>query len=230
MQGAAAASEPAAEPAKPLSLDDVKELTKDSDFKPFMTRGVDAGVRNAAMKKLFTDPHFNVMDRLDIYIDDYSQPDPLPLSMLRQMASAKFLKLVDDDEDAEAAKAGVSAQAPAADAHRADPEQAEVHRAGADNAVNPANPASSDMPDMPAAPGADGTGASAANSTAPAAPAQVRQPTLAAPGHATALPPPDSPPEAFLPSGIRQEHHAHIDLRLQPDHATESPSSGRGAA
>ena len=54
----------------PLTLDDVKVLTKDSDFKPFMGRGVEPGVRNAAMKKLFEDPHFNVMDRLDIYIDD----------------------------------------------------------------------------------------------------------------------------------------------------------------
>lgn len=93
-----------AEPLKPLSLDDVKDLTKDSDFKPFMSRGVEPGVRNAAMKKLFADPHFNVMDGLDIYIDDYSKPDPLPLSMLRQMASAKFLKLFDDDEE-EAQKA-----------------------------------------------------------------------------------------------------------------------------
>jgi hypothetical protein len=33
-------------------------------------------VRNAALKKLFTDPHFNVMDGLDVYIDDYGKPDP----------------------------------------------------------------------------------------------------------------------------------------------------------
>ena len=31
------------------------------------------------MKKLFSDPHFNVMDGLDTYIDDYGKPDPLPL-------------------------------------------------------------------------------------------------------------------------------------------------------
>jgi len=92
------------EPIKHLSLDDVKDLTKDSDFKPFMNPSVEPGVRNAAMKKLFSDPHFNVMDGLDIYIDDYSKPDPLPLSMLRQMTSAKFLKLFDDDEE-EAKKA-----------------------------------------------------------------------------------------------------------------------------
>ena len=47
-----------------------------------------ADVRNAAMKKLFADPHFNVMDGLDIYIGDYTQPDPLPEGMLAQMAGA----------------------------------------------------------------------------------------------------------------------------------------------
>jgi hypothetical protein len=84
-----------------LSLEDVKLLTKDSDFKPFMVKEVAADVRNAAMKKLFTDPHFNVMDGLDIYIDDYSKIDPIPEAMLRQMTSSKFLRLFDDEEDAE---------------------------------------------------------------------------------------------------------------------------------
>jgi hypothetical protein len=82
-----------------LSLDDVKLLTKDSDFKPFMAQNVGADVRNAAMKKLFADPHFNVMDGLDIYIDDYSKSDPIPEAMLRAMTSSKFLKLFDDEED-----------------------------------------------------------------------------------------------------------------------------------
>ena len=76
------------------TLDDVKALTPESDFQPFMQRGVGTEVRNAAMKKLFADPHFNVMDGLDIYIDDYSQPDPMPAGMLRRMASAQFLGLV----------------------------------------------------------------------------------------------------------------------------------------
>ncbi len=84
---------------KLLSLDDVKLLTKDSDFKPFMASDVGPQVRNAAMKKLFADPHFNVMDGLDIYIDDYSKADPIPESMLRQMVGAKFLKLFDDEDD-----------------------------------------------------------------------------------------------------------------------------------
>ena len=96
-----AQSPPAPEPAPPPpSLDDAGRLTPASDFRPFMARDVSPEVRNAAMKKLFADPQFNVMDRLDTYIDDYSQPDPLPAAMLRQMASAQFLKLFDDDNEA----------------------------------------------------------------------------------------------------------------------------------
>lgn len=91
---------PEAAPEPPaLSLEDVKLLTKDSDFKPFMAKDVGADVRNAAMKKLFADPHFNIMDGLDIYIDDYSKSDPIPEAMLRAMTSSKFLKLFDDKED-----------------------------------------------------------------------------------------------------------------------------------
>lgn len=81
------------------TLDDVGPLTSSSDFSAFVRHEVPTDVKNAAMKKLFANPHFNVMDGLDVYIDDYSQPDPLPLSTLRQMASAKFMNLVDDTQD-----------------------------------------------------------------------------------------------------------------------------------
>ena len=91
-------------PELPLpTMADVHELTAESDFSPFVAKNVSPEVRNSAMKKLFTDPHYNVMDRLDIYIDDYSQPDPIPESMLRQMVSAKFLNLFKAEEEAEAA-------------------------------------------------------------------------------------------------------------------------------
>ena len=81
------------------SMADVQSLTKDSDYTQFMAGEVAPEVKNAAMKKLFTDPHFNVMDRMDVYIDDYGQSDPIPQAMLRQMASAKFLNLFEDDDD-----------------------------------------------------------------------------------------------------------------------------------
>ncbi len=79
-----------------LTLQDAQALTQQSDFAPFVAREVAPEVRNAAMKKLFSDPHYQVMDRLDTYIDDYSLADPIPESMLRQMASAKFLQLFED--------------------------------------------------------------------------------------------------------------------------------------
>ena len=87
----------AAPPPLP-TLDDVALLTRESDYSRFVAPGVDSGVRNAAMKKLFTDPHFNVMDGLDTYIDDYGKPDPIPESMLRMMRQSKFLGLFDDEE------------------------------------------------------------------------------------------------------------------------------------
>jgi hypothetical protein len=77
---------------------DVQSLTKDSDYTQFMAKEVAPEVKNAAMKKLFADPHFNVMDRMDIYIDDYGQPDPIPEAMLRQMVGAKFLNLFEDED------------------------------------------------------------------------------------------------------------------------------------
>jgi hypothetical protein len=93
----------------PVTLEDALALTPESDFKPFMAGHVGPEVRNAAMKKLFADPHFNVMDGLDIYIDDYSLPDPIPESMLRQMVGAQFLNLFDDEKDAEKQPAPVAA-------------------------------------------------------------------------------------------------------------------------
>ncbi|MBL8304500.1 MAG: DUF3306 domain-containing protein [Ideonella sp.] len=81
----------------PPTLDDVALLDRSSDYTRFVASDVPAEVKNAALKKLFTDPHFNVMDGLDIYIEDYGKPDPLPASMLRQMASAHALGLFRDD-------------------------------------------------------------------------------------------------------------------------------------
>ena len=92
-------ADPAAEPPKLPTLSDVEQLTPDSDFSTFMTQGVSPEVRNAAMKKLFTDPHYNVMDGLDIYIGDYNTPDPLPAGMLAKMVGAQFLGLVKAPED-----------------------------------------------------------------------------------------------------------------------------------
>ncbi len=74
----------------PPTLQEAQQLTPASDFRPFVARAVAPEVRNAAFKQLFSDPHFNVMDGLDIYIDDYSKPDPLPLALARELLQAHF--------------------------------------------------------------------------------------------------------------------------------------------
>ncbi|MBA3595133.1 MAG: DUF3306 domain-containing protein [Polaromonas sp.] len=130
-----ALSPDAQEMPPPLTVQDAQALTPQSDFKPFMAGNVGPDVRNAAMKQLFCDPHFNVMDGLDIYIDDYSKSDPIPESMLRQMASAKFLKLFDEDEE-DVEKQKLAAAAPRESAHN--PEGESV--AQSDEASPPATP------------------------------------------------------------------------------------------
>ncbi len=170
-------AQPAPEKPPALTLDDVAQLTREADFSPFVGRQVPAEVRNAAMKKLFTDPHYNVMDGLDIYIDDYSQPSPLSAAMMAKMVGAQFLKLVDDPNEVKPAATPTAGVAEAPDAPQTDPA-----------AVAP--PAH----------------AEAAADTAP-------DPTT---GPATA---PAQP----------QNQHDHADLQLQPDHAPESESPGRGA-
>ncbi|MEO5672809.1 MAG: DUF3306 domain-containing protein [Ramlibacter sp.] len=86
----------------PPTLEDVHALTPESDYSRFTASNVAPDVKNAALKKLFSDPRYNIQDGLDTYIGDYSQPDPIPKAMLRQLASAKFLGLFDAEEKAEA--------------------------------------------------------------------------------------------------------------------------------
>jgi Protein of unknown function (DUF3306) len=191
------AKDAAPEPVRELSLDDAKLLTKDSDFKPFMASNVGPEVRNAAMKKLFADPHFNVMDGLDIYIDDYSISEPIPESMLRQMTSAKFLKLFDDEEEDESGEkdklsADIADNQGVADATSREnanglDEESVAHSEGLPQiAPSPADSASS----IPASPDS-------------------------------------SQPELLADSGASPQKHDHTDLRLQPDDAAPGPEAGR---
>ena len=85
---------PLEEVAPPATLEDVAKIDRfDPDFSAFMKPDVDPLVQQAALKKMFTDPHFNIMDGLDIYIDDYSKPDPLPPGMLERMVQSDMLNL-----------------------------------------------------------------------------------------------------------------------------------------
>lgn len=90
-------------------------LTPDSDFTQFLRQEVSEEVRRKAMKTLFADPHFNVMDGLDTYIDDYSVSEPIPPEMMALLNQAKTLfETPAADTEGEAASAAVVTTPPEA--------------------------------------------------------------------------------------------------------------------
>jgi hypothetical protein len=100
---AAAARPRAPEPPAP-ALPALDSVTFESDFAAFMHAKVDETVRRAALRKLFAAPHFNVMDGLDIYIDDYSIEAPIAADAVALLEHARTTLLEPppaEDEPAE---------------------------------------------------------------------------------------------------------------------------------
>ena len=146
---------PAEEEVLPPTLEDAESIDRFApDFSAFMKPNVDPAVQQAAMKKLFSDPHFNIMDRLDIYIDDYSIPDPIPMEMLKRMVQSESLGLFRKFEEgpgakvlaeSEEKKAGESEpEATVAAAAEADP--AEIADASAGDVTMPQDEVKFDIP------------------------------------------------------------------------------------
>jgi Protein of unknown function (DUF3306) len=88
------------DPAQPADapLPPIESLTIDSDFAPFFKPQVDESIKRAALKQLFRDPRFNIMDGLDTYIDDYTQPDPIPPAMLEGLMERRVSFLLPEPE------------------------------------------------------------------------------------------------------------------------------------
>jgi hypothetical protein len=95
---------PDAAPRALPTIEDVAALGPESDFSAFVSQGVDKTVQRLAMKKLFSDPHFSILDGLDVYIDDYNKSDPIPAAMLASLEHAKsvFSRMLDDESGAKA--------------------------------------------------------------------------------------------------------------------------------
>ena len=97
------------------TLEDAEQLTPEADFSAFVAKGVDKSVHRLALKKLFADPHFKVMDGLDIYMSDYNKASPLTPAMLASLQHAQGLvaRLLDDQrKDAEEQAALANGEAP----------------------------------------------------------------------------------------------------------------------
>jgi len=102
-------SEPAPE------LPSIDSLTPESDFRAFMRPGVDGSTRNAALAQLFRDPRYNEMDGLDVYIDDYTQSDPIPSPMLARLKQLHDIALPDEEIERRDARSDVDDVAPQQD-------------------------------------------------------------------------------------------------------------------
>ena len=211
---AAPGAAPATEAPPPPTLADAQALTPASDFKAFVARDVSPEVRNLAMKKLFADPHFNVMDGLDIYIGDYTQPDPLPEGMLRKMASAHAMGFFDHEkkEDTEASLDAPVGGAPLQANTGAD---TGTHSDTKEGAIAPAVAQTRDGAEAEAPSDVAQSGVYSAITSDPSSEREV---VTRANEVAVAIP----------ASHTEHDHHAH--LRLQPDDAPQREGVGRGTA
>jgi hypothetical protein len=84
-------------------LPPVEKLTPESDFTGFMHPKVEDALRRVALKKLFSDPHFNVPDPFEAYSGDWTGGEPISEEMLATLNQARTL-LFDKDEKKEEQK------------------------------------------------------------------------------------------------------------------------------
>jgi len=89
-------------------LPSLDELGPDSDFRGFMKPDVDDGVRRAALKQLFSDPHFNVADGLDVYAEDYTKLESMAPAMVAGLKHAQRLLFGGAEDEKQVDTAGIA--------------------------------------------------------------------------------------------------------------------------
>lgn len=92
--------EPEADDAPP-ALPPVESLTPDSDFSGFMHPKVTDALRRVALKKLFSDPHFNVEDPYEAYSGDWTGGEAIPEEMLASLKQAKQVLFREEEKQHE---------------------------------------------------------------------------------------------------------------------------------
>jgi hypothetical protein len=88
------------EPGEAPVLPPVDKLTPESDFTGFMHPKVEDALRRVALKKLFSDPHFNVPDPFEAYSGDWTGGEPIPEEMLAKLNQARDLIFKEQKEEA----------------------------------------------------------------------------------------------------------------------------------
>lgn len=76
---------------RPSVLPSLETLDFNADFSAFMHPDVDGEARRNALRKLFMTDHYRAMDGLDVYVQDYSNPELLPSELLNALDHAQAL-------------------------------------------------------------------------------------------------------------------------------------------
>ena len=93
-----AASPAPQEPDAAPPLPPLEKLTPASDFSAFMHPKVQDSLRRVALKKLFADPHFNVIDPNEPFSGDWTVAEPIGEEMLKQLNQARTLLFSDEEK------------------------------------------------------------------------------------------------------------------------------------
>ena len=105
------AQEKAEAPAPVLPA--VDQLTPESEFSGFMHPKVKDELRRLALKKLFSDPHFNIPDPFEAYSGDFTVGEPIPPELLAQLNQARTVLFTEPEKKQDEEPAQVHAQSDA---------------------------------------------------------------------------------------------------------------------
>lgn len=105
-------------PDKPQSeapqLPPADQLTAESDFTGFMHPKVEDALRRVALKKLFTDPHFNTPDPFEPFSGDWTVAEPISDELMKTLNQARTHLFGDENkkEEEQPPQAEQTAEAP----------------------------------------------------------------------------------------------------------------------
>ena len=80
------------------SVPPVESLTPESDFAAFMNPKVKDELRRLALKKLFSDPHFNVPDPFEPYSRDWNDVEALSPELLATLNQARSVLFTEPEK------------------------------------------------------------------------------------------------------------------------------------
>jgi hypothetical protein len=87
------------------ALPPVESLTPESDFADFMHPKVKEELRRLALKKLFSDPHFNIPDPFEAYSGDWTGGEPISPELLATLNQARTVLFTEEEKKAADEKA-----------------------------------------------------------------------------------------------------------------------------